>query len=157
MICPSGRSGGAIPPTPAWSTSTRGTLNEKLADIIYDPFVGQEKTENKPVFGEAVLSAHYQSTLIDGDSFYMLQKTGTYIDCNPLAGWEYGEACGPNAWNWMIWNVARYNWTNGKPTQSWLFTSDWKPEPNDTDFRSASVGLIGWEPVFHPALANGYL
>jgi hypothetical protein len=132
-------------------------LNTKLADIIYDPFVGQEKTENEPEYGEGVLSAHYQSTLIDGDSFYMLQKTGTYIDCNPRGSWVYGGACGPNAWNWMIWNVARYDWTNGKPSQSWMFASDWKPEPNDTDFRSGSAGLVGWEPVFHPALANGYL
>src|SRR5580698_7457205 len=132
-------------------------LNEKLADIIYDPFVNQEKTENIPVFGESVLSAHYQSTLIDGNSFYMLQKTGSYLDCMPLGAWEYGAACGPNAWYWMIWNVARYDWSNGKPTQSWMFMSDWKPEPNDTDFKSGAVGLIGWEPVFHPALANGYL
>jgi hypothetical protein len=31
--------------------------------------------------------------------------------------------------------------------QIWQFASDWKPEPN-------GQGLGGWEPVFHPVLAN---
>ena len=33
----------------------------------------------------------------------------------------------------------------------WTFASDWKPEPNVTN------GLGGWEPVFHPVLANGFI
>jgi hypothetical protein len=132
-------------------------LNEKLADIIYDPFVDQEKRENVPLYGAEVLTAHYQSTLIDGESFYMVQKTGTYILCQPLDAWEGGAACGPNAWNWMIWNVARYNWVNGQPALAWMFATDWKPEFNDTNFIRGYVGLEAWEPVFHPALAGGYL
>jgi hypothetical protein len=132
-------------------------LNTKIADIIYDPFVNQEKTENQDLYGEAVLTAHYESTLIDGDSFYMEQKSGTYIDCHPLIGWLYGEDCGPNAWYWMIWNVARYDWVNGQAVQSWIFSSDWKPEPNATNFLHGFVGLQGWEPVFHPALSSEYL
>lgn len=132
-------------------------LNEKLADIIYDPFVNQEKTENIPIYGAGILTAHYQSTLIDGNSFYMVQKTGTYPDCHPLGRWEFGGDCGPNAWYWLVWNVARYDWKNGKPVQTWMFTTDWKPESNDTDFRVGEVGLDGWEPVFHPAIAGGYL
>jgi hypothetical protein len=47
----------------------------------------------------------------------------------------------------MIWNVARYQWQSGTAVQIWVFASDWKPEPN-------GQGLAGWEPVFHPALAN---
>ncbi|MGO8794679.1 MAG: hypothetical protein ACLQLC_07640 [Candidatus Sulfotelmatobacter sp.] len=132
-------------------------LNTKIADIIYDPFVNQEKTENQPLYGEAVLTAHYQSTLIDGDSFYMEQKSGTYIGCNPLIGWIYGEECGPNAWYWMTWNVVRYDWVNGQAVQSWTFSTDWKPEPSSTNFLHGFVGLEGWEPVFHPALGDGYL
>jgi hypothetical protein len=132
-------------------------LNQKLADIIYDPFTTQEKAENEALYGQPVLTAHYMSTLIDGNSFYMIQKTGKYINCNPVGQWYYGGNCGPNAWDWMIWNVARYDWQNGQPVQVWMFASDWKPEPNATDLTAGYGGLIGWEPVFHPALANGYL
>jgi len=51
-------------------------LDHKLEDIVYDDFVQQEKAENKPLYGYPVLNAHYQSTLIDGDSFYMMKKDG---------------------------------------------------------------------------------
>jgi len=77
-------------------------------------------------------------------------KSGTYVSCNPPENWVNGAPCGPNIWNQMIWNVARYNWQSGKPVQIWQFPSDWKPEPN-------GQGLGGWEPVFHPVLANGFL
>lgn len=132
-------------------------LNHKLADIVYDPFVEQEKAENEPSFGEGVLTAHYQSTLIDGDSFYMIQKTGAYQSCNPIGSWITGSNCGPNAWNQLNWNVARYDWRDDKPVRAWMFATDWKPEPNDTNFLQGAVGLEGWEPVFHPALAGGHL
>lgn len=118
------------------------TLNTQLADIVYDPFVAQEQAE----FG-GDLVAHYPSTLIDGNDFYIEMKTGTYVSCSPPGQWGNGAACGPNTWNQMIWNVARYNWQSGKPVQIWQFPSDWKPEPN-------GQGLGGWEPVFHPVLAN---
>ena len=132
-------------------------LNQKLADIIYDPFVDQEKAENQGAFGTADLTAHYQATLVDGDSFYTVQKTGTYISCNPAGSWINGDACGPNAWNSVIWNVARYDWVDDQAQQAWMFTTDWKPERNATNFVSGGQGLSGWEPVFHPALAGGYL
>ena len=118
-------------------------LNTQLADIVYDPFVAKEQTE----FGGDLL-AHYPSTLIDGNDFYIEMKTGTYVSCNPPGNWGNGAACGPNTWDRQIWNVARYNWQAGKPVQIWQFASDWKPEPN-------GQGLGGWEPVFHPVLANG--
>src|SRR5271169_6779239 len=133
-------------------------LDNKLTDIVYDDFVEQEKAENIILFGEAVLSAHYQSTLVDGDSFYMVRKDGAkYPSCNPVGNWIFGEHCGPNAWNQLQWNVVRYDWKNGQAVPAWKFWTDWKPEPNVTDFRLGFIGLEGWEPVFHPALANGYL
>lgn len=132
-------------------------LNRKIADIIYDPFVNQEKAENEEVYGESVLSAHYQATLIDGNSFYMMQKTGTYINCKPIGQWYYGAQCGPNTWNSEIWNVVRWNWQNGTPVQAWMFATDWKPVPNDTNVYKGGSGLLGWEPVFHPALTRSYL
>jgi hypothetical protein len=126
-------------------------LNRKLADIVYDPFTTQEKAENVLADGEPVLTAHFPTALVDGDSFYMLQKTGQYISCKPIGAWEFGSACGPNTWNTMVWNVVRYNWQDKKAVAAWIYSTDWKPEPNDT------YGLAGWEPVFHPALANGDL
>jgi hypothetical protein len=129
-------------------------INNKLADIVYDPFTQQEQNESG---GE--LLAHYQSTLVDSDgtSFYMLQKSGSYHSCQPQGVWEYGFPCGPNTWNQMQWNVVRYDWQQNMPVAAWTFPSDWKPEPNATNLLLGFSGLGGWEPVFHPALANGSL
>ncbi|MGC2196285.1 MAG: hypothetical protein WA628_16560 [Terriglobales bacterium] len=129
----------------AVSVAAQG-LNNKLADIVYDPFVVQEQAEFS---GDLV--AHYQATLTDGNDFYMESKSGSYPSCNPVGDWQNGAACGPNAWDRLVWNVARYTWEAGKPVLIWTFVSDWKPEPNATN------GLGGWEPVFHPVLANGFL
>jgi outer membrane protein assembly factor BamB len=128
-------------------------LNHKLADILYDKFVEQEKTETG-----GGLAGHYQATLIDGDRFYMVRKDGAkYPLCHPRFAWFNGADCGPNAWNRLQWNVVRYDWKNGQAVPAWKFHTDWKPEPNATDFRFNFVGLFSEEPVFHPALANGYL
>ena len=128
-------------------------INNKLADIVYDPFTTQEKNET---FGE--LLAHFQSTLIDSAStFYMMQKTGHYPSCQPVGYWIYGFPCGPNAWQRVQWNVARHDWTNGQPVTTWTFPTDWKPVPNGTNVLQGYGGLFGWEPVFHPVLANGYI
>ena len=121
------------------------SLTNQLADIIYDPFVTREQAE----LGGALM-AHYPATLVDGDDFYIEMKTGKYLPCSPAGSWSKGAACGPNTWDQMIWNAARYTWRGGQPVQIWQFQSDWKPEPN-------GQGLGGWEPVFHPALANGAL
>ena len=127
-------------------------LNQKLADIVYDPFTQQEQRESG---GD--LLAHYQSTLVDGNAFYMIQKSGRYPSCMPPEYWIYGLPCGPNAWNLVQWNVVRYNWQLNMPVAAWTFPTDWKPEPNATNYLLGYGGLGGWEPVFHPALANGYL
>ncbi|MGO9517506.1 MAG: hypothetical protein ACLPND_10715, partial [Candidatus Korobacteraceae bacterium] len=127
-------------------------LNNKIADIVYDPFTQQEQNESG---GE--LLAHYQATLIDGNSFYMMKKSGTYPSCMPSGLWEYGFPCGPNAWNLVQWNVVRYNWQQNTPVVVWTFPTDWKPEPNASNYLLGQVGLQGWEPVFHPVLANGSL
>jgi hypothetical protein len=127
-------------------------INNKLADIVYDPFTQQEQNES---YGE--LWAHFQSTLLDGNSFYMMKKSGSYHSCMPAGDWIYGFPCGPNAWDTMQWNVVRYDWQQNVPVAIWTFSSDWKPEPNATNYALGYVGLQGWEPVFHPALANGSL
>jgi hypothetical protein len=132
-------------------------LNKKHADIIYDQFVDQEKAENYNLYGEDVLTAHYQSTLIDGDSSYMLEKTGSYNSCNPVGQWYYGSNCGPNTWNSMYWNVVRWDWQGGDPVHAWMFQTDWTPPRNATNIYIGATGLLGWEPVFHPAITSQYL
>jgi hypothetical protein len=75
------------------------------------------------------LTVHYPATLVDGDDFYFEEKIGSLTQ--------------------QIWNVVRYTWQSGTAQRLWLFQSDWKPEPD--------TGIGGWEPVFHPALANDAL
>jgi hypothetical protein len=153
--------GGGTPPapsnTPFWAqwganpqhsglvTVAGQSLNKQLADIVYDPFVKQEQTENG---GE--LLAHYQATLVDGNDVYMMMKTGNYVSCPNPGSWTTGAACGPNVWNTMIWNETRFTWENGTLTQIWMFASDWKPETN-------GGALGGWEPVFHAVDANTFI
>jgi hypothetical protein len=123
---------------------------QQLVDIIYDPFVKQEQAENSGAGGDGDLTVHYQAPLTDGADVYMVIKTGTYTSCNPAGAWTSGSPCGPNTWSTEIWNEARFTWINSTLTQVWAFPTDWKPEPNGS-------GLSGWEPVFHPVDANGFI
>jgi len=125
----------------------------QLADITYDPFVAQEQAE-----AGGPLTAHYQVPLIDGDTTFLEYKTGVYTPCNP-PGSHTPYPCGPDAWNWEIWNERAFTWQNGSLVESWNFQSDWKPEPNSNvnDVNSASWGLFGWEPVFHAAISGGHV
>jgi len=148
---------------PAWPQWGRNSLHEnsinavgqspstQLANLIVDPFVKKEQNET---FGE--LLAHYQVPLVDGNNVFIENKTGTYVSCDPPgSGKPY--PCGPDAWNNEIWNESAYSWQNGSLLETWNFQTDWIPEPN-TDFGGKNDdGLFGWEPVFHPALWNGYL
>lgn len=78
----------------------QGQAPEKqLADIVYDPFVAQEQTEEN---GE--LLVHYQVPLINQKHVYMEFKTGVWVPCPTPGSWIFGDACGPNTWNQEIWN-----------------------------------------------------
>jgi len=123
------------------------TPTQQLADIVYDPFVSDEQAD---AAGDGDLTVHYQAPLTDGNDVYMVTKTGSYNSCNPPTAWESGTVCGPNDWSSEVWNEARFSWINGTLTQVWAFASDWKPEPNGS-------GLEGWEPVFHPVEADGFI
>jgi hypothetical protein len=127
-------------------------LSQQLANITYDPFVAQEQAENLPIYGAAVLTAHYQSPLIDGNDVYMLQEGGMYTSCNPPGAWGMYPfpACGPNAWNTKTWGEERFTWESGQLEPVWTYVSDWKPEPS-------GFGLYGWEPVFHTVDANSFI
>ncbi len=125
-----------------------------LADIVYDPFVTQEKAEIQGAFGESELTVHYQAPLTDGNDVYMTTKMGSYTPCVPAGSWAATNAhCGPNAWESMIWCESRFTWMpSGKLTEVWDFASDWKPESN-----GGGSGLGGWEPVFHAVDANSFI
>jgi hypothetical protein len=122
----------------------------QLANIVYDPFVSQEQAENAGAGGDGDLTVHYQAPLTDGNDVYMMTKTGTYKSCSPAGAWASGSSCGPNTWSTEQWNEVRFTWMNGNLEPVWAFASDWKPEPNGS-------GLRGWEPVFHPVDANGFI
>ncbi|HYW28118.1 MAG TPA: hypothetical protein VE953_28355 [Terriglobales bacterium] len=110
------------------------SLERALANVMYDPFVDQERVD-----GGGSILVHYQTPLLEGDRVFMEFKTGTYTPAN-----------GTNdvtRWNSQVWNERRLELDGGSFTQVWNFQSDWKPEP-------ANLAL-GWEPVFHAALAGG--
>jgi hypothetical protein len=123
------------------------SVTHQLANIVYDQFVPQEQTESR-----GNLLAHYQATITDGNDVYMMVKTGAYTPCSMPGAWRHPPfpACGPNAWQSMVWNEARFSWVGGKLVNIWTTASDWKPAPN-------GFGLGGWEPVFHAVDANNFI
>src|SRR5436190_23469310 len=83
-----------------------------LANIVYDPFVDQEKA---PENGDGDLLVHYQTPLVDGNDVYMEFKTGTYTSIT--------------TWETQIWNEKKLSWVNNQLVAQWNFQSDWKPVP----------------------------
>src|SRR6266498_3195864 len=109
-------------------------LNQNLVNTVYDPLVPQEMSEVAPYVGEPALLAHYQAPLVDSNDVYMMFKGGTYSIHN------YGT---------QQWGERKYSWSGGTLVTQWSFNTDWTaPGSFFNDF---------WEPVFHPALANGSL
>jgi hypothetical protein len=108
-------------------------LNNVLADIVYDPFVDDEKA---PANGDGDLLVHYQTPLVDGNDVYMEFKSGTYTSIT--------------TWETQVWNEKKLSWVGGNLVEQWSFQSDWKPVP----FNPAGPS---WEPVFHATLAGDYV
>lgn len=88
-----------------------------------------------PAAGDGDLLAHYQAPLVDGanNAVYMMSKSGPYD---------------PNDNSTQTWYETKYVWSGSNLNAAWQFTTDWKAPGSLNDF---------WEPVFHPALANGFL
>jgi hypothetical protein len=108
-------------------------LNQNLVNLVYDPLVPDEMAQALQFEGAEDLLAHYQAPLVDGSNVYMMFKVGPY-DFNDNSTQTWGET--------------KYTWSGSNLNVAWQFTSDWKAPGNQNDF---------WEPVFHPALANGSL
>ena len=115
-----------------------------LADVVYDPFVAEEKAETG-----GSLVVHYAVPLLEGSSVYMEFKSGSYVPCKP-PGSKIPAPCGPDARTAQTWNVKKLVWEKGALVEAWSFASDWKPEP-------AGGSVADWEPVFHPVLAGDFL
>jgi hypothetical protein len=107
------------------------SLQQILADVVYDPFVDAEEA-----YQGGELLVHYQVPLVDGDDVFMEFKSGTYN--------------GPDQWQTQIWSVHLLRFQSGTLTPLWSAPTDWKPVPDGGDTGD-------WEPVFHAALANGFL
>ncbi len=135
---------GGSPEHQGGSTAVGQPLAALLADVVYDPFVAQEKAETG-----GSLNIHYAVPLLEGPSVYMEFKTGSYLPCEP-PGSQTPAPCGPDARAAQTWNVKRLVWERGALVEAWSFASDWKPEP-------AGGGLSNWEPVFHPVLAGDFI
>jgi hypothetical protein len=108
-------------------------LNRNIVNLVYDPLVPVEQQAALDNFDSADLLVHYQAPLVDGNDAYMMFKQGPY---------DFGN------FSTQTWGETKYSWSGGTLVQQWQFTSDWKAAGGQFDF---------WEPVFHPALANGSL
>jgi outer membrane protein assembly factor BamB len=125
------------PSWPQWAQNPQHTgflnvvgndLNRILANIVYDPLVPQEQA----LTGGGLL-VHYQTPLVDGSDVYMESKAGTYTK---------------GSYNTQTWHQNKFTWTSAGLTKVWTFDSDWIPPGGQKDF---------WEPVYHAAVANGFV
>ena len=102
------------------------SLNQILANVIYDPLVPEEQSAN---YNDLV--AHFQVPLVDGNDVYMEYKSGSYS---------------ASTFATEVWGENKFTWRNGQLVLDWGYASDWKAPGSSDDF---------WEPVFHAALGNG--
>lgn len=109
------------------------SLNQNIANIIYDSTAQDEINVANQLFGAADLLVHYQVPLIDGNDVYMEFKSGN---------------ASKNTFSQMNWAENKLSWQSGTLVNVWSFASDWKAPGSYFDF---------WEPVFHSTLANGAL
>jgi hypothetical protein len=130
------------PSWPQWAQNPQHTgflnvagqnLNQILANIVYDPLVETEMQAVIPIQGEKALLVHYQTPLVDGNNVFMESKAGTYST---------------RTYSTQTWHQNRFHWQGGQLVKIWTFDSDWVAPGSQNDF---------WEPVYHAALANGFI
>lgn len=105
-------------------------LNRNIVNLIYDFNIDAEKAD--PNAGGDLL-VHYQVPLVDGNSVFIESKDGTYSN---------------STYSTQQWHQNKYIWQAGTLVKAWTFNTDW--------FAPGSTDLF-WEPVYHAALANGFL
>jgi hypothetical protein len=135
----------SIPPTrpPDWTQwglnaqhtlfdggTTGQPLNRNIVNLIYDFNIDAEKADPNAT-GD--LLVHYQVPLVDGNDVFIESKDGTYSN---------------TTYSTQQWHQNKYTWQAGNLVKVWTFNTDW--------FAPGSSNLF-WEPVYHAALANGFL
>ena len=105
-------------------------LNQNIVNLIYDFNVAAEQADPNNAGG---LLVHYQVPLVDGNDAYIESKDGTYSN---------------GTYSTQKWHQNKYSWQGGTLVKQWTFNTDW--------FAPGSSSLF-WEPVYHAALANGFL
>ncbi len=111
-------------------TTVAQPLNKNLANIVYDFNVAAEQAD--PIAAGGLL-VHYQVPLVDGSSIYMASKDGVYSN---------------NTFSTQKWHQNKFTWQGSNLVKVWTFDTDWFAAGSQNDF---------WEPVYHAALANGFL
>ena len=109
---------------------TAQPLNRNIVNLIYDFNIDAEKADPNAT-GD--LLVHYQVPLVDGNDVFIESKDGTYSN---------------NTYSTQKWHQNKYTWQAGNLVKAWTFNTDW--------FAPGSSNLF-WEPVYHAALANGFL
>ncbi len=109
---------------------TAQPLNTNIVNLIYDFNIDAEKAD--PNAGGTLL-VHYQVPLIDGNDAFIESKDGTYSN---------------DTYSTQQWHQNKYTWQSGTLVKVWTFNTDWFAPGSSTLF---------WEPVYHAALANGFL
>jgi len=104
------------------------SLDQILAAVTYDALVADEEGQNG-----GNLLAHFQVPLIDGNDVYMESKDGSYTI---------------NTYSTERWHQNKFTWQHGNLVKLWTFDTDWIAPGSAFDF---------WEPVYHAALANGFV
>ncbi|HET7871541.1 MAG TPA: hypothetical protein VFL42_03455, partial [Terriglobales bacterium] len=129
----------AGPAWPQWGLNPQHTLfdnvagqplNNNLVNLIYDFNIDAEKADPNAT-GD--LLVHYQVPLVDGSDVFIESKDGTYSN---------------STYSTQRWHQNKYTWQGSNFVKVWTFDTDW--------FAPGSSSLF-WEPVYHAALANGFL
>ncbi len=110
-----------------------------LGQFTYDPLADQIRADTG---GE--LFVHYMAPLVNGSGVFMLSRGASqWVSCHT------GQSpCGTARWGAMQWGITRLNSASGALEERWTAISSWTPPPDNGS---------GWEPVFHPALSDGFL
>ena len=105
-------------------------LQSMLASVVMDPFVDAELA-----YYQTDLYVHYASPIVDGDDVFVEVKRGTFT----------GD------WSTESFGVEALRWQRNRLVPRWTTMSDWKPVPYTGN------GGPGFEPLFQPVLANGFV
>lgn len=131
--------GTTTPFWPQWGLNSQHTLDlnivgqplgQNAVSVVYDFNVAAEQADPNAA---GTLLVHYQVPLVDGNDVYIESKDGTYSN---------------NTYSTQKWHQNKYTWQGSKLVKVWTFNTDWFAAGSSNDF---------WEPVYHAALANGFL